>query len=58
MAIMFENTAMITVFGHKKSQVIGSWRKIHNDDIYNFPSLNITRAMKIRRMCIPDAMGM
>ena len=49
---------MIMVFGHKKDKVTGGCRKIHNNKIYDFPSLNITRAMKLRRMCIQDAKGM
>jgi hypothetical protein len=57
-AILFENKVMMMVFGHKKGKVTGDLRKINNNDIYDFPSLNIVRAMKLRRLCIRDTPGM
>jgi hypothetical protein len=29
---MFENRVMRRMFGHKRDEVIGSWRKLHNED--------------------------
>jgi len=55
---MFENKGMIIIFGNKKDKVIGGCRKIHNNDIYEIPSLNTTREIKSKRMRIRDAIGM
>ena len=39
------------VFGHKRDEVTGEWRKLHNEelnDLYSLP--NIVRVVKSRRM--------
>ena len=39
------------VFGHKRDEVTGEWRKLHNEelsDLYSLP--NIMRVVKSRRM--------
>jgi hypothetical protein len=40
-----------TVFGPKRDEIIGDWRKLHNEDLHNFYSLpcNI-RMVKRRKM--------
>ena len=47
---MFENR-VLRVFGPKRDEVTGEWRKLHNEelsDLYSLP--NIVRVVKSRRM--------
>ena len=46
-----ENRVLRRVFGHKRDEVTGEWRKLHNEelrDLYSLP--NIVRVVKSRRM--------
>ena len=48
---VFENRVLRRVFGHKRDDVTGEWRKLHNEelsDLYSLP--NIVRVVKSRRM--------
>ena len=48
---VFENRVLRRVFGPKRGEVIGEWRKLHNEelrDLYSLP--NIVRVVKSRRM--------
>ena len=48
---MFENRVLRRVFGPKRDEVTGEWRKLHNEerrDLYSLP--NIVRLVKSRRM--------
>jgi len=48
---VFENRVLRRVFGLKRDEVTGKWRKLHNEelsDLYSLP--NIVRAVKLRRM--------
>jgi hypothetical protein len=48
---VFENTVLRRVFGPKRDDVTGEWRKLHNaelSDMYSLP--NIVRVVKSRRM--------
>jgi hypothetical protein len=48
---VFENRVLRRVFGHKRGEVTGEWRKLHNkelNDLYSLP--NIVRVVKSRRM--------
>ena len=48
---MFENRVLRRVFGPKRDEVTGEWRKLHNEelsDLYCLP--NIVRVVKSRRM--------
>ena len=48
---MFENRVLRRVFGSKRAEVTGEWRKLHNEelrDVYSLP--NIVRVVKSRRM--------
>jgi hypothetical protein len=35
---MFENRALRKMFGPKKDEVIGKWRKLHNEELYDLYS--------------------
>ena len=48
---MFENKVLRRVFGPKRDEVTGEWRKLHKEelrDLYSLP--NIVRMVKLRRM--------
>ena len=48
---VFENRVLWKVFGPKRDEVTGAWRKLHNEelnDLYSLP--NIVRVVKSRRM--------
>jgi hypothetical protein len=48
---MFENRVLKRIFGPKRDEVTGEWRKLHSEELntlYSFP--NITRWIKSRRM--------
>jgi len=48
---VFENRMLRRVFGAKRDEVTGEWRKLHNEkhsDLYSLP--NIVRVVKSRRM--------
>ena len=48
---VFENRMLRRVFGPKRDEVKGEWRKLHNEelsDLYSLP--NIVRVIKSRRM--------
>jgi len=49
---VFENRVLRRIFGLKRDEVTGEWRKLHNEelnDLYSSP--NIVREIKSRRMC-------
>jgi hypothetical protein len=47
---VFENRVLRRVFGPKRDEVTGEWRKLHEElnDLYSLP--NIVRVVKSRRM--------
>jgi len=48
---VLENRVLRRVFGPKKDEVTGEWKKLHNEelnDLYSLP--NIVRVVKSRRM--------
>jgi hypothetical protein len=48
---VFANRVLRRIFGHKRDEVTGEWRKLHNEELYNlYPSPNIVRQIKTRRM--------
>jgi hypothetical protein len=47
---VFENRVLRIIFGLKR-EVIGGWRKLHNEEFHNFHSSpSIIRTMKSRRI--------
>jgi hypothetical protein len=48
---MFENRVLRRMFGPKRDEVTGEWRKLHNEELNNlYSSPNIVRVIKSRRM--------
>ena len=48
---VFENRVLMRVFGPKRDEVTGEWRKLHNEQLRGLYSLpNIVQAVKSRRM--------
>jgi hypothetical protein len=49
---VFENRVLQTIFGPKRDEVTGEWRKLHNVERYDlYSSPNTTRIIKSIRMC-------
>ena len=48
---MFENRALRNIFGPKRDEARGQWRRLHYEELYDLcSSLNIIRLIKSRRM--------
>jgi hypothetical protein len=48
---VFENKVLRGIFGQKGNEVIGGWRKLHNEELHNlYCSASIIRMIKSRRM--------
>jgi hypothetical protein len=50
---MFENRVLRRIFGPKRDEIMGEWRRLHNEelrDLYSSPSTSIIRIIKSRRM--------
>jgi hypothetical protein len=48
---VFENRVLRRIFGPKRDEVTGEWRKSHNEELHNFySSPDIIRQVKSRRM--------
>jgi hypothetical protein len=48
---VFENRVPRRIFGPKRDEVTGEWRKLHNEKLHNlYPSPDIIRQVKSRRM--------
>jgi hypothetical protein len=48
---VFENRVLRRLFGPKKNEVTGEWRKLHNEERHNlYSSPDIIRQIKSRRM--------
>jgi hypothetical protein len=48
---MFENRVLRRIFGPKRDEVTGGWRKLHHEELHGlYSSPSIIRAIKARRM--------
>ena len=48
---VFENRVLRRIFGPKRDEVTGKWRKLHNEELHDlYPSPNIVRVTKSQRM--------
>jgi hypothetical protein len=49
--MVFENRVLRRIFGSKRDEVTGEWRKLHNEELYNlYSSPDIIRQVKSRPM--------
>jgi hypothetical protein len=48
---VFENRVLRRIFGRKREEVAGGWRRLHNEELQNlYVSPNIIRVITSRRM--------
>jgi hypothetical protein len=48
---VFENRVLRRIFGPKRDEVTGEWRRLHNEELHDlYSSPNIIRVIKLRRM--------
>jgi hypothetical protein len=48
---VFENSVLRIIFGPKRDEETGGWRKLHNGELHNlYSSPSIIRIIKSRRM--------
>jgi hypothetical protein len=48
---VFENRTLRRIFGPKRDEVTGDWRKLHNEELHNlYSSPGIIKIIKSRRM--------
>jgi hypothetical protein len=48
---VFENKVLRRIFGPRKGEITGKWRRLHNKELYAlYSSPNIIRVMKPRRL--------
>jgi hypothetical protein len=48
---VFENRVLRGIFGPKRDEVTGDWRKLHNEELHDlYSSPSIIKIMKARRM--------
>jgi hypothetical protein len=48
---VFKNRVLRRIFGPKREEVAGGWRRLHNEELHNlYASPDIIRVIKLRRM--------
>jgi hypothetical protein len=50
---VFENRVLRRIFVPKRDEVVGDWRKLHNEELHNLyssPNIITSRIIKTRRM--------
>jgi hypothetical protein len=48
---VFENRVLRRIFGPKREEVAGGWRRLHSEELHNlYASLNIIRTIKSMRV--------
>jgi hypothetical protein len=49
--MMFENKVLRRIFGPEEEEVVGDWRRLHNEELHNlYASPNIVSVIKSRRI--------
>jgi hypothetical protein len=52
---VFENRVLRRIFGPKRDEVMGGWRKLHNEELHNlYSSPSIIIMIKSRRMRLAE----
>jgi hypothetical protein len=52
---VFENRVLRRIFGARRDEMIGGWRKLHNEELHNlYSSPHVIRMIKSRRMRLAD----
>jgi hypothetical protein len=46
----FKNRVLRRIFGSKRDEVTGEWKKLHNEELNLYSSPNIFRVIKWRRL--------
>ena len=47
---VFENRVLRRIYGPRRDEVTGEWRKLHNEELHDlYCSPNIVRVIKLRR---------
>jgi hypothetical protein len=45
--MVFENRVLRRIFGPKREEVAGDWRRLHNEELYNlYASPNVIKVLK------------
>jgi hypothetical protein len=47
---VFENRVLMRIFGPKRDEVTGEWRKLHNEELRSVLPPNIIRVIKLKRI--------
>jgi hypothetical protein len=48
---VFENRVLRRIFGPKRDETVGGWRKLNNEELHNlYSSSSVIRMIKSRRM--------
>jgi hypothetical protein len=48
---MFQKDVLRRIFGSKRDEAIGGWRKLHNEELHDlYSSPSIIRIIKLRKM--------
>jgi hypothetical protein len=47
---VFENRVLRRIFGPKRDEVTGEWRRLHNEELYDLYSSHISRVIRSGRM--------
>jgi hypothetical protein len=51
LCVIFENRVLRRIFGPKRDEVMGGWRKLHNEELHGlYSSPSIVRVIKARMM--------
>jgi len=51
---VFENMVLRRIFGPRRDEITGEWRRLHNEELHDlYSSPNIVRVIKSRRMKWP-----